>query len=739
MNEEARKFILRIKRLRGIVDKVAPASVPSIKVTDKIYIMNSIEKEVKEKMGQFGVGVIKSRAELESYFHIVVKNGEVALDTETSGLDRHKDKLLGFSLYTEGEKAVYVPLGHINYLTGEPITTFDLSYIKRFFVGLIKSNVKFILFNAKFDIGFLLVKLGVKIPVAWDGYIAGRILNENEGIEGGAGLKALYKKYINNKLDEWDFSSLFSNVDFAEVPIETAGTYASIDAKMTYELYKFQNKYLGVGRKGFEGLDYIYNNVELPLIEVVLGMEERGVTFCWERQKELLEKYENKKQDLLVGLNKIIDGLAVEIEEWNKQAEKPLPTPFNFNSPAQLSSLLYEVLGVKQGKDGTSTGIDSLNRIIGLRGTRKEAKELCKLLSDYRGIEKIITTYLVALAEKVEELNGEHKIYANFNQIGADTGRMSSNNPNLQNIPSRGEGKEIRGLFKATKGNVLISADFSGQEPRLLAHITRDAKMINAFKVGKDLYSEIASVITEKSYQECTETDGGKEGKERRSIAKAIVLGICYGKGTKAIAEDLGISKEKAELIYNKVLDEFAGLRLLMKQAKESAETKGFVETNWGRKRRLPVLLKPDFEVTATNGGKGAKLDMVANKYIAELRGMWKPEEREQVIQRAFKEGIIIKDNRWQKSQADRQTVNSVIQGSAADLTKLAMLKVEGDERLKELGYKMLFPVHDEIVGECPFDNVEQVKVYLEEDMRTAGGDLLVDMKVDFDVSEYWG
>ena len=349
------------------------------------------------------------------------------------------------------------------------------------------------------------------------------------------------------------------------------------------------------------------------------------------------------------------------------------------------------------------------------------------------------------------------RIHASFNQIGADTGRFSSSDPNMQNIPSHND--EIRQMFRASEGYVLLSSDYSAQEPRLTAHMSQDEKMINAYKQGKDLYIEIASIAYNMPYDECKEfrEDGTRnpEGKERRSAAKAIVLGVCYGKGVAAIAEDLGVTKKKAQEIYDKVMVSFPGLKRFMEESEAMARDYGFVTTVWGRKRRLPNMQLEPYEFSYIGGvpkdfdplfddedefddGPLEVDEATKQKYINILNRTYSRKEKEAIKAKAKAEGILIKDNGGYIAEATRQCVNSRIQGSAADQTKLAMILVGNDKKLKDLGFRLLLTVHDELIGECPKENAKEVAERFAHLMVEAAKDLVVPSKCDVEVTERW-
>lgn len=296
----------------------------------------------------------------------------------------------------------------------------------------------------------------------------------------------------------------------------------------------------------------------------------------------------------------------------------------------------------------------------------------------------------------------------------------------------------------------------SQQEVKGMAQMCGDERMIDAFRQGKDFYAQIASVAFNKPYEDCLEfrpdCTTNPDGKERRSQAKSILLGINYGRGSASIAEQLGCSKKKAEQIKEDVFNGFPAIKQFEQDSFLMAETMGYVTTLWGRKRRLPDMMLPDYEFEWKDGAglsddplnfddeeiEDEVPDEIVNKYLRRLKAAW-GSKRYQIIEQAKAEGIIITDNTKKKSDASRQCVNARIQGTAADQSKLAMIALSKNERLRELGFRMLIPVHDEIIAECPIENAEEVKELFADIMSNSGGErFTIPISCDVEVSERW-
>ena len=708
---------------------------------------------------------------IEEYLHNTLKNGILAVDTETNGLDRIDGKIAGICLYTPGEKGIYIPVGHVSYMTNQPLKdNVDTWKMKWFFDVCNENNVKYILHNAKFDMHILYWMIGVKIVPYWDTLIAGQLLNENEP----HGLKVLYQKYCVRADEEQQvakFNTLFNGIEFNSIPPSVGYMYAAFDPIMTYELYKFQEQYLDKDngklcyRKGLERVAEVFRNIEMPLIEVVFDMEVQGVDIDTDLAKELKDKYtyymnlavDNFKAQIIeLEVAGAFDELRVKHpDKFNKISELG-DININIASNAQLVILFYDVLKLDPPKGQRSVGEEQLKQLH---------HPLVDCILEYRGMSKLLSTYIEAIPNHIAKRDG--KLHANFNQYGAKTGRFRSSDPNLQNIPSKTKklsdgtvidaGHDIRQMFIAGEGNVIIGGDFSQQEPRCLAHMSQDENMINAYLHGKDLYATIASKLYNKPYEECKEfrPDGtvNPEGKQRRSSVKPILLGIMYGRGVNSIAEQMNITKEEAQQVINDFYKQFPKVKEFVEFAQENARTYGFVETAWGRKRRLPNMQLDPIEITVENPNlintfnpldfnstaSTEVSDEVYYKYLRLMNRAYGRDAKEKVKQQAKAEGYKLVDNGGYIADAQRQCVNSIIQGSAADMTKIAMIQIHRNKRLRELGYKLIIPVHDEVLGVCPKENAKEVRDILEYIMVHVVDDKFeIPMKTDIECTYRW-
>ena len=714
--------------------------------------ISEIKALVERNLGQYKeeYQVIQNKELLHDFITECIGNGYISIDTETTGLDPLQDTLVGICPYTYGQKGSYIPLNHVSYVTGAKTAgQLDMDFVMEEFNRLLVKKPDIDMFNAAFDIRFLRANGLPDVYCTWDGYLAANILNENEE----HGLKQLHKKYIlNGQGDAFSFDAFFKGISFDKIPISVAYLYAAHDPVITTELCDYQRKYLRLDseRQDIQDMAWVFHNIEMPCISVVADMEDTGVLFDMEYQKELSAKYNDLLQQKEQEFYKACNMYKKEIEEYKKSSgSNKLDDPININSPTQLAILFYDILQEKSvdKKSPRGTGEAILSKM---------ENPIAKVVLEYRTFSKLVTTYIDKLPECVNKK--DKRIHCKFNQYGAHTGRFSSQDPNLQNIPSHN--KDIRKMFIASPGYVLMSSDYSQQEPKVMTQMCQDPKMIQAYREGKDLYAEIAALSFNTTYENCLEfrPDGttNPEGKERRSQAKSILLGVLYGRGVPSIAEQLGTTTKKAQAIKDSVFKGFPAIPKFEKDSLEMAQELGYVTTLWGRKRRLPDIQLDEYEFVWKDGAPPDDdlldfTDMntpevdntevpedVKRYYLKKLGNTWGTGKRK-IFEEAAQEGIRIIDNGAKIADAERQCVNARIQGSAADMTKLAMILLGNDQRLKELGFRMLIPVHDELIAECPEENVKECSQRFAELMsKAAESRLTIPIKCDVEITKAW-
>lgn len=469
----------------------------------------------------------------------------IALDTETTGLDYFgEDSTVGISItLPKHDWNVYIPYGH---------TTGEKQLPKKTVLKLLKPHLEYgklkkVLHNAKFDI-HMLYQDGIDLQgLVWDTMVAMQLLNENEP---SMQLKVLATKYLKEPADT--FSALFGKTMFYEVPLDIALAYAGKDTELTWKLYQFQLKHL---QKMPNVLRY-YNEIENRIIGVSVEMERTGFVIDPNTAESLQKRLSSELADIEAKLRAEFGDV-------------------NFNSPAQLSKLLFDELKLHKHlppNQKLSTDVRTLKQLA-------KHNEGCALLLDYRERTKLLGTYVEALPKQVKR---DGRIHGSFNQSGTVTGRFSSNNPNLQNQP-----KYARKLFVAPEGMVIIGGDFSQQEPRLLAHFSGEQALIDAYNNGQDLYSTMASTLWGLPLEECG------DGSKWRKMMKFGVLSVMYGTGAKTLAGQLGITEAEAQQFIDDFYATFKEVARWIEANKEYARKYGFV---WMigeyRKRRLPQAKK---------------------------------------------------------------------------------------------------------------------------------------------------
>ena len=711
--------------------------------------VNLIRERVANNLGEYQndyIILIKDE-DIINYFNKIIESGICAIDTETTGLNIFEDKIVGICLYVEGEKASYIPLNHISSIYGTRIENqANLDLVKEQMKRCIDNNIKFIYHNGKFDLNILQTFLGYPMNCPyWDTLVASYLITNDENQRS---LKDQYSKYCSHlenkeKIETLShFNDLFEGLRFDYVPIESGYIYAARDAFMTYKLYEHQKEFFDKPENA--DVFKLFIETEVPLIEVTAAMTRTGVAIDMDLANKLKAEYTEKIEKLTAEVYEQIDLYKEEIIKYRMiHYNTKLQDPINFNSNDQLAILLYDIIGAINTDKEKPRG-------VGEDALKKIDLPLTKAILEYRSVNKLLSTYIDAIPKKIEPYDG--RLHAQFNQNGADTGRFSSSDPNLQNIPTSAG---IRCMFKASKGMYMVGADFSQQEPRILAHLCGDENMINAYRTGKDLYSTMASLAFKVPYEDCREfrEDGSvnKEGKKRRSHIKGIVLGLMYGRGDASVAENLGISIDEAKNLSNSLFEAFPKMKEYIEKSKVEAKKIGYTTTLWGRRRYLKHIQKDKYEfkyginrptnfdpLFDSNDDIDNEVPQNIKDHYIELLEKANYSQRKNIVYQAQNEGIIITDNSGYLAESERQVVNGIVQGSAADMTKRAMVALYNNKELRDLGFRLLMSVHDENIGECPRENIKKVRELLSNIMIKANDRCSVPMKCDAEVSEYW-
>lgn len=569
---------------------------------------------------------------------------DVALDTEAT--DRHPvaAHLVGISLCTDKERAYYIPLLHT--YQGAPEQIEKSTAVSILSPTLEDEKVAKIGHNLKYDL-ILFGKEGIRLkgPLL-DTMIASYLLNPNKpnhsleevALEHLSFRKKTFMEIVNRKSS------------FAEVPLDDACPYACADAHLALELKEVLFRKLRE-----DNLEDLYFSIEMPLIPILADMEMAGV------------KIDPKK------LLKISGELQREIEGVARRIFFLAGEEFNINSPKQLSRILFQSLGLQPGKK-TKTGFSTEMNVL---QELAETHELPREVLVYRSLTKLQSTYIDVLPTLINPETG--RIHTTFNQTVTATGRLSSSEPNLQNIPVKGEwGKRIRETFIAEKGHILLSADYSQVELRLLAHLSNDEGLIDAFRNDLDVHSRTAAEIFGMPIE--------KVPQDARRIAKTVNFGVIYGISPFGLSETLSISGNDAKKYIDQYFQRHPGVKAYIEKSIDEARGKGYVSTLFGRKRPIPEILSKNASV---------------------------------------------------RQQGERLAVNSPIQGTAADIIKVAMIKIVKSLREQSMKAKMILQVHDELLFELPIEELDSLVAIVRRDMEAVIM-LSVPLKVDIHFGLNW-
>ncbi len=567
-------------------------------------------------------------------------------DVETTSTDAVTADLVGIALTDAPGRGYYVPISH-----PQSLISHLPSLISTLHPLFEDGTLQKIAHNAKYDITVLAQHgLETRGPF-FDTMIASWLINPL----GSHGLKNLAWTRLGIEMTEITelIGSGKKQITMAQVPVEKVAPYACADVDMTLRLVDELTQELKE-----RGLWSLFTDVEMPLVPVLIDMERTGI-----------------RLDVAV-LHEMSDQLEQRLREIEREIQDLVGYNFNINSTQQLSDALFIKLalptdGLKKTKSGyysTAAGV-----LEGLRGQHP----VIDLILEQRQLTKLKSTYVDALPQLVNPDTG--RIHTSFNQTGAVTGRISSSNPNLQNIPIRTElGREVRRAFVAEAGWKLVAADYSQVELRVMAHIAQDPGLLAAFERGEDIHAATAATVLGVPLTEVT--------KDQRRIAKSVNFGLSYGQSAFGLAQQTGMSREEATQFIKTYFEKYPGVREYIDRTKRQAAKQGYVETLLGRRRYFPNLAK--------------------------MRG---PE----------------------RGRAEREAINMPIQGTAADIIKIAMIRLHQALRERRLHSRMLLQVHDELVLEAPDDEVDLVIPLVREVMGGAY-ELAAPLKVDVEVGQNW-
>ncbi len=634
---KAKDFLMEMEFFR-LIDELA-------KQTGTLDLQLDMPPSDKEKSQKANYICIDNLPELKKLLKKLTAKKEVAVDTETTSLDTQKANLVGVSLCAEAGKAYYIPIGHDEKNKNIPRTE-AIKLLSKF---LSDKNVNKIGQNIKYDLE-VFNRAGLDIePISFDTMLASYVINPT----GRHGLNSLALEHLNYRMQP--ISDLIGSGKkqklFSTVDVDKAGFYAAEDADYTFRL-----KEILAPKLEKNNVHELYYNIELPLIKVLAAMEIEGVRVdC-----DYLAAMSNELQTQL-------DKLTIDI--YTEAGQE-----FNINSTQQLSKILFEDIKLPtKGKTSKKTGFSTDVRVLEELAT---IHDLPKFVLEYRQLAKLKSTYVDAIPALVNDETG--RVHTSFNQTIAATGRLSSTDPNLQNIPIRTEmGRQIRKAFiPRDKNYKLLIADYSQIELRILAHFSNDKTLIEAFRNGQDIHARTASEVYGVSMDNITT--------EMRRAAKTANFAIIYGVSAYGLSQQTGLTVAESKEFIETYLARYPGIKKYMDSTIEAARKDGFVKTLFNRVRYLPEINAKNYQI------------------------------------RQF---------------AERTAINTPIQGTAADMIKVAMIDIHN--KMKNMKSKMLLQVHDELVFDTHTDEIEKLKKIVKQGMENAVK-LKVPVVADMGLGDNW-
>ncbi|MEQ0922900.1 DNA polymerase I [Acinetobacter schindleri] len=580
-----------------------------------------------DQLGQATYHTVLNQADWDALFNRLNTAKRFAFDTETTSLDYRIAQIVGFSVAFDAEDAYYVPLAHDYENAPEQLNRETiLAQIKPI---LEDDNIQKIGHHLKYD-AHVLENHGIQLA-GWyfDTMLASYVLNSVATRHGMDDVARLYLSHLTTTFEQIAGKGAKQKT-FNQIEIETAAHYAAEDAHVTYRLYEVLYEKLKVHPE----LLNILLNIEMPVARVLTSMEENGIQLD------------------LAFLDQLGCDFAETMKNLEQQIEEMAGESFNVSSPKQVGEILFDKLGLKGGKK-TTTGQYSTSESI----LEKLEHPIAELILNYRGLSKLKSTYTDGLCKQAN--NDTHRVHTSYHQALTATGRLSSTDPNLQNIPIREEiGRQIRKAFVAPEGRILLAADYSQIELRLMAHLSQDNALVDAFIHGQDVHRRTAAEVLGIALEDVTN--------DQRRQAKAVNFGLLYGMSEFGLTRQLGFTRQESQEYIKQYFHRYPGIYEYMQRTRQVALEQGFVETILGRR-----LYTPDIDA------------------------------RNMMIRKA----------------AERAAINAPLQGSAADIIKMAMIEV--DKMLPKDQAKMLLQVHDELVFEVDEAIADELASKLAEVMQS--------------------
>lgn len=606
------------------------------------------EKKATAKKVNSSYMCISSEDQLKKIVKEASKAKTIAIDTETTGLDYMDTDLVGISLSYKAGEAYYIPIKHLDDTVNQLHQDLVLDILRPI---LETSKNKIIGQNIKFDRN-VLAKYGINISsIKNDTMMMSYVLDASATRHN---LDALSSYYLNYKTSTFEdvAGKGVKQVTFDQVPINEATHYAAEDADITLRLYEELNPKLETE----DSLKKLNEEIEIPLIEVLSEMEQNGAILNSKILKSQSKDLENR------------------IKKLEKKAYDIAGEEFNLGSTKQLREIFFEKLNYRVIKK-TPGGQPSTDEKV--LAELAEEYELPKVLLEHRTLSKLKSTYTDKLPGQISTSTG--KVHTSFHQAVTTTGRLSSSDPNLQNIPIRTEdGRRIRQAFEPSKGHRFISADYSQIELRIMAHVSKDIGLLQAFQEGEDVHSKTASEVFGVDIDNVTA--------DLRRNAKAINFGLIYGISAFGLGKQLGISRNLAAEYMAMYFEKYPGVKEYMESTKEFASQNGYVETLFGRRLYLR-------DINASNA--------------------------------------------MRRQASERAAINAPVQGTAADIMKIAMIKTHKAIKTEEIEAKLILQVHDELILDTPKKEIDSVIAILTDSMMGAAN-LDVPLEIDVGIGDNW-